>query len=79
MAVCRQLGFPRQTAVCLGKRFTSQDAGATDTPGLLLLAGSARRLAAPAGSPQFRAALSTVAPQEGRRKRAALGEQAQDL
>ena len=49
MAVCRQLGFPRQTAVCLGKRFTSQDAGATDTPGLLLLAGSARRLAAPAG------------------------------
>lgn len=73
MAVCRQLGFPGQTVSCLGKSFRSQDAGATDTPGLLLFAGST------AGSPQFRAALSTVATKEERRKLAALTQQAQDL
>ena len=43
MAVCRQLGFPGQTVSCLGKSFRSQDAGATDTPGLLLFAGSTCR------------------------------------
>lgn len=31
------------SAVCLGKHFRSQDVGATDTPGLLVLAGVASR------------------------------------